>query len=321
MTHLVKEQETIFNTIKAINPAIQVLCPAASTYNHFGVHLYGGADTAIPPFPGSGFASAEGLSYCDSMNVHPYFFQSVSTCSSTGGVGTGSSPCFALNPEEAVNGSSGGCTGGALGQIACVLTANSKAGMPVESSETDWGSTPSNAQLTDTQKRQWIGRYTIYAWNAGQINVTWYQWDCASGNLYACFGTLSGSGVTTAGATALGVIQNWLIGSTNAASPCTVVTGTTYECALNVNTASGLVGSAHIVFDNAGNTPTITAFGANTAYRLDGSNSPVTGNLYTVDGEPTLLFTNSAPPPSLNSPAVLFSGTVPLSGILQGGVF
>ena len=305
MVHLVKEQQDIFNAAKAVSSSIQVLCPSDDTYNRFngaaqnysGIHLYGGTDSASAPFLGQGFVAAGGLTYCDTVNLHGYFYCDSSLPLQSGCTGGQS----AFYPDGIVLGSVPGCTGtGGLGQLNCLLAANGKTGMPVETSETSWGKSPTNNTMTDTQKRQWIGRSVIYEWNYGQKNVTWYQWDCSSGILANCFGTLFGSGVSTVGARALGTIQDWLINSTSSPSPCTI-TGGQYSCSLTIKTASGGSSPATIVFTNDGTTPSVSTTATN-AYRLNGTSIALSGS-YTLDGEPTLL-SSSAPvsPPSAPTP-------------------
>jgi len=292
--HLVKYQTAVYNTVKAINSNIQVLCPAASTFNHFGVHGYGGTDAGSPPFGGNGWVNAGILSFCDAMNVHPYFFNGSNN---------------QTNPEEAVNGSSGGFSGGGLGQIAGLLASVGKTGFPVESSETDWGSNVANT-MSDQLKREWIDRYHVYAWAAGQTNITWYEYTCASGVLANCFGTISNAGVGAAVKTSLATMQDWLIGSSKAVgNPCTVTSGT-YVCNLTINTASGKTGPAMIVFNNAGATVSVSANNFSIVCNDQNSCSAVTGNQVTTTGTAQLLYQSTT--------GVAFSGQA-FKGAQGGG--
>lgn len=270
--HLVKEQKTIYQTLKAIDPTIQVLCPAASTFNHFGPHGYNGTDAASPPFNGNGWINAGILTWCDAINLHPYFFATV--------------------PEEAVNGgfTAGSCTGnGGLAFVACLASNAGKPQFPIESSETNYGnaSTGGSNTMSDALKFEWIGRYHIYAIDAGVRNITWYQWECAGGVLANCFGTLFFGGVNLPEVQALATIQDWFIGASGFA--CSHPSST-WTCSVNINTASGKKGAALIVFNNAGSTPSVSGGGHAKAYRMDGTSSAIIANSYTVDGQPTLLF-------------------------------
>lgn len=273
MVHLVKEQKAIYQTVKALDPTVEVDCPSASTFNHFGAHLYAGTDATSAPFSGSGFIAAGGGVWCDNYNVHPYFF-------------TGSN--YQQTPEEAVNGCANSICGGGLGQLKALLGSN------IIDSETDWGSNVANT-MSDALQVAWMGRYFVYAWNAGHKRIIWYGWDNNSANLSVGFGTLckgtSGSCTPdSATVTAYTTLTDIFIGSSHIANPtpCVITSSVQYACNIVLNTVSGKTGPALIVFTNDGSTPSISTAGFSKIYKLDGTDTATTGTL-TLNGNPAVL--------------------------------
>jgi hypothetical protein len=282
MVELVLYQRTIYQTLKALDSTITVLGPAASTFNRYGPHLYGGTDTSSAPFTGAGFLNAGGGAYLDVINMHPYFF-----------CGTPAVSCTV--PENAI---------GAISALTPVLANYGVQNKPIIASESDWGSGAANTQA-DNLKAAYLGRLYAYFWNAGYQGVWWYAWDDHSDNLSAGFGTLcvgtSGSCTPNAAATAYATWYNWLVGSTHTVNSCnTNVDGnSSYYCPLTL--ADGR--TAAIVFNSAGSFSfSTTGSGFTTQYFQDGTSSSISGNSVTIGLQPILLSSPyTAPPTSLSA--------------------
>jgi hypothetical protein len=247
MADLVTYCTTVKTTAQAIDPTIVMLGPSSSTYNQFGVHLYGGTNAG-----GNGYLTVAGAAASfDVLNLHPYFY-----CPSL--------PCTV--PETAIAGNTS-------------VTALGVA-KPVALSETNWGTTPANDGMTDAQREAWIGRMAMYAYNFGYIYFWWYQWNCTSGILANCAGTMNGSGVGAGVATAFSTLQTWLIGSQHVPNSCNQNADGhgTWTCAIVL---TGNV-PAEVLFNATGNQTISVAAGFTTQKNLDGSSSSIVGNSVTA---------------------------------------
>ena len=263
---LVKYQQTLYQTIKALDNTIIVIGPAASTANQFGPHLYNGVDATSAPFNGNGFLNAGGGAWLDWINIHPYFF-----CG-------GSASCTV--PETAI---------GMISALKTVLTTYGVQNKPVVMSESDWGTGTANTQAANL-KAAYLGRLYAYLWNAGYIGVWWYAWDNNATNLSIGFGTLcEGSPCTpNSSATAYATWYGWLVGSTHAVNGCDPNNDghNTWFCSL---VQSGGVHAA-IIFNASGpRSFSTTGLGFTTQYFQDGTSAPIVSNTVTADIQPILV--------------------------------
>jgi hypothetical protein len=269
MVELVLYQKTIYQTIKVLNSSITVLGPSASTFNQYGVHLYGGVDSGSAPFTGAGFLNAGGGAWLDEINVHPYFY-----CGSPVGSCT--------VPETAI---------GAISSLKTLLTTYSLLAKPIVASESNWGTGAANT-MSDALKSAYLGRLYAYLWNAGYTGVWWYAWDNNSGNLSSGFGTLctgtSGSCTPIPAATAYATWYGWLVGSTHAINGCDQNSDghNTWYCTL---VQTGGVHAA-ILFNASGpRSFSTTGLGFTTQYNQDGTSSAIVSNTVTADIQPILV--------------------------------
>jgi hypothetical protein len=256
MVDLVKYQTTLKTTAQALDPTLVILHPSASTYNQFGPHLYGPA-TGNTPGPGSGYLQTSGAAAAgDAFDLHPYSFCGVSiNC-----------------PDTTLLSAS-------MTAAATLFNSFGLGNVPIIDSEVNWGKN-ANAGMTDTQREAWIVQFEIQAWDFGHFAVWWYQWECPSGILSSCYGTISGSGVGSGVATAYTTGMNWMVGSQHVKGSCNknVDGHNTWSCPFTTNTAA----PAAFLFNIAGSQTVSVAAGFTTQFNLDGSSSAIVAHSVTV---------------------------------------
>jgi hypothetical protein len=151
------------------------------------------------------YYAAGGAPYQDIVGMHAYLY-------------SGSS--FATNPSGITT---------TISQLRSLMTQYGIASKQIFLTEGSWGNT--NASMSDAMKVAYLGQEYVLIWSTGVVSrYYWYSWDDTHG-----WGVLWSptSGINPAGI-AYGLLYNWLVGSTNAANPCTTDVHNNTVCKLTL---------------------------------------------------------------------------------------
>jgi fibronectin type 3 domain-containing protein len=143
-----------------------------------------------------------------------------------------------------------------ISQLKKLMSAHGISSKPIWFTEGNWNG-DGGGTLNDAQKAAYISQEHMLMFSTGAVaRYFWYSWDSKVGTLWT-----PTSGLTAAGR-AYSLLQEWLIGSTHASSPCKEGSDGTWTCALTLDTGY----PAEIIW-NAGASKTITVDGTFVTYR------------------------------------------------------
>jgi hypothetical protein len=172
---------------------------------------------------------------------------------------------------------------------------NGIGGLPIFITEEAWGGNPTNGAMTDNQKVAYFARDMLLQRMNGISRSYWYAYSNTS------WGTLFTAGALTKTGVAYGLLENWLVGSTDLSlSNCSQDGSLTWRCNINYK------GNPTIIFWNPANTPSVSFAGIYTKFlTLDNATiTPFSGPL-TAGLKPQMVISNTPPAPP--APPPLFS--------------